>query len=87
MFNYILQCTETLRKKLKTLTILIKDGRFRMVPAPTLIPIPPWHSDSDSGSDSTKIKIFNVRLLSVSVQGTVDSWSYIMPIDRYSHTL
>ncbi len=25
---------------------LIKDGQFRMVPAP--IPIPPWHSDSDS---------------------------------------
>ncbi len=23
----------------------------------------------------------------VSVQGTVDLWSYIMPIDRYSHTL
>ncbi len=22
-----------------------------------------------------------------SVQGTVDLWSYIMPIDRYSHTL
>ncbi len=23
----------------------------------------------------------------VSVQGTVDLWSYILPIDRYSHTL
>ena len=23
----------------------------------------------------------------ISVQGTVDVWSYIMPIDRYSHTL
>ncbi len=22
-----------------------------------------------------------------SVQGTVDLWSYIMPVDRYSHTL
>ncbi len=26
-------------------------------------------------------------LSSVSVQGTVDLWSYILPIDRYSHTL
>ncbi len=23
----------------------------------------------------------------ISVQGTVDLWSYIIPIDRYSHTL
>ncbi len=23
----------------------------------------------------------------VSVQGTVDLWSHILPIDRYSHTL
>ena len=27
-----------------------KDGRFRMVPAPTPIPISPWPADSDSGS-------------------------------------
>ncbi len=26
-------------------------------------------------------------ILGVSVQGTVDLWSYIMPIDRYSHML
>ncbi len=30
--------------------------------------------------------IVNSKIM-VSVQGTVDLWSYIMPIDRYSHTL
>ncbi len=36
----------------------------------------------------TRLKIGGVWVKqAVSVQGTVDLWSYIMPIDRYSHTL
>ncbi len=47
--------------------MIIKDGRFRMVPAP--IPIPPWHSDSDSDSDST------LKYLHGSISGSDSSYS------------
>ncbi len=34
-----------------------------------------------------KKKLKSVSNQKISVQGTVDLWSYIFPIDKYSHTL
>ncbi len=33
-----------------------------------------------------EILIYSTQKMEVSVQGTVELWSYILPIARYSHT-
>ncbi len=48
-----------------------------------------WIFSGEMAHDFTRlISMLYTYIFGVfSVQGTVDLWSYIMPIDRYSHTL